>query len=781
MRFRCSMGIFFAAFADRSEAVLTRRRRRGLAVQRLEPRRLMVAEGALFSISQTFDTTGLSGDLSAFVRWGDGTQTGATVQGDAPSSHLKVRFDYSLDTAGFFATTARRTLLNSAVDAVLGQLTDELAAIRPSGSNSWTATTLHPETGRNVSFTNPQIAGNEILVFVGSRNFGPNQLGIGGPGGFQASGSQAWLNTVAGRGQTGALGTRPTDFGPWGGMMSFNSTANWYFGTDPSGIGANQSDFLSVASHEFMHVLGFGTSGSWNNLVSGDRFIGAKASAEYDFIGNPPLSPDRGHWAQTVTDGGRGAIMTPALSTGTRALVTPLDMAALDDIGWQRATSNIVVTASHTFADNGNFPIDVVLRASQVGEVSRKLSASITNVAPTLTLAADQLAVAGQRISISDLGRISDPGFANPAASPPTAETFTYTINWGDGGTIDSGAAKIVRTGKAGVPTLASLDGSHVYESPGTYHVVVTVKDDDGGIASGTLRVVVAARPQLALVLDRREIAENDGDSATLMTITRPQSASASAVTIRLASSDTTTATVPASVVIPAGQTSAVVPISAVDNDLLDGTKSVTLTATATGYDPAAIGLSVTDHETIRAEFSDDVIREDAAPGSTTLTVSRSNTNTSQPLVVAISGNDPRRISLPTSIVIPAGSRQVRIAVDPIDDDIAQAPLTLDYRFTAAGYIADERSLKVLDDEPPRFQNRGNRFDVDGNDTVTGLDAILIINYLSRIRNGGTPNLDPDNDLTNGLFLDVNGDYQVTALDAILVINEISRQRFLGI
>lgn len=779
MRFRFLIGIF-AAFADDSGVVFARRWRRGLAFQELETRRLMVAEGSLFSISQTFDNTGLSGDLSASVRWGDGTRSVAAVQGSSPASNLKVKFDYSLDTAGFFSAASRRTLLTSAVDAVLGQLTDELAAIRPSGSNTWTATTLHPETGRGVSFNNPQIGANEILVFVGSRNFGPNQLGIGGPGGFQAAGSQAWLNTVAARGQTGALGARPTDFGPWGGMMSFSSTANWYFGTDASGIAANQFDFLSVASHEFMHVLGFGTSGSWNNLVSGDRFTGAKASAEYDFAGNPPLSSDRGHWAQTVTDGGRGAIMTPAILVATRDLVTPLDMAALDDIGWRRATSNIVVTASHTYADNGNFPIDVVLRASKVGEISRSLSASITNVAPTLAMAADQQVVVGQRLSISDLGRISDPGFANTAASPPTAETFTYTIAWGDGSATDSGAATIDRTGKAGVTTLASFDGSHTYASPGTYNVAVTVKDDDGGTASGTLRVVVVPRPQLAVALERREIAENAGNSATRLTITRPQSASASAVTIQLASSDTTEATVPASVVIPAGQTSAVVPVNAVDDDLLDGTKSVTLTATATGYDPAAIGLSVTDHETIRAEFSADVIREDAAPGSTTLTLSRSNTDTDLPLAVAVSGNDPTRISLPSSIVIPAGSRQVRIAVDPIDNDTAQPPLTLNYRFTAAGYVADERSLKVLDDEPPHFQNPVDPTDVDGNGLVGAIDAILIINYLSRIRNGGTPDLDPNNDSTGGLFLDVNGDYQVTALDAMLVINEMSRRRLQG-
>jgi hypothetical protein len=407
----------------------------------------------------------------------------------------------------------------------------------------------------------------------------------------------------------------------------------------------------------------------------------------------------------------------------------------------------------------------------------RSLSASITNVAPTLTAAADQQVLVGQRLSIRDLGRISDPGFANAAASPPTAETFTYTIVWGDGSATDSGAATIDRMGKAGVTTLASFDGSHTYASPGTYQVAVTVKDDDGAAATATLRVFVVARPRLTLALERREIAENAGNSATRLTITRPQSASASAVTITLDSSDTTEATVPGSVMIPAGQTSVEVPVNAVDDDLLDGTKSVTLTATATGYDPATTPLSVTDHETIAAEFSADVILEDAAGGSTTLTLSRSNTDVDLPLAVAVSGNDPTRISLPTMIVIPAGSRQVRIAVDPIDNDTAQPPLSLEYRFTAAGYVADERSLRLLDDEPPHFKNPVDPTDVDGNGLVGAIDAILIINYLSRIRNGGTPDLDPNNDSTSGLFLDVNGDYRVTALDAMLVINEMSRRR----
>ncbi len=109
-----------------------------------------------------------------------------------------------------------------------------------------------------------------------------------------------------------------------------NST-DWYFGSELSGIGANQADFLSVAIHEIAHVMGFGTSTNWQNLVSGTDFIGTKSTEIY---GNPvPL--DGGHWDDSVTIDGRETAMDTTLSDGTRQLLTRLDYAGLEDIGWQ--------------------------------------------------------------------------------------------------------------------------------------------------------------------------------------------------------------------------------------------------------------------------------------------------------------------------------------------------------------------------------------------------------------------------------------------------------------
>jgi len=73
------------------------------------------------------------------------------------------------------------------------------------------------------------------------------------------------------------------------------------------------------------------------------------------------------------------------------------------------------------------------------------------------------------------------------------------------------------------------------------------------------------------------------------------------------------------------------------------------------------------------------------------------------------------------------------------------------------------------------FQNPIDRFNADGLDGVKALDALKVINFLSRRREN--LDLNPDADAPNGFFADVNGDYRITALDALQVINEIARRR----
>lgn len=247
---------------------------------------------------------------------------------------ITIQFDYSRDTNLFFDDTARRQILELAGETLGNQLNDNLLAIAPSGGNTWSLNATNPSGTGSFTLSNRTIPEDTILVFVGSRNM--NSLGIGGPGGYSSSGSNAWLDLVAARGQTGMLDNPETDFGLWGGSITFDNDANWYFGMSEAGQGSNQQDFLSVAMHELGHVLGVGTAGSWDAQVEGFYFTGPNSIAEYG--GNVPLSGSS-HFHEGTEDNGSEVAMDPSLLVGTRKLFTALDYAALADIGWELTES----------------------------------------------------------------------------------------------------------------------------------------------------------------------------------------------------------------------------------------------------------------------------------------------------------------------------------------------------------------------------------------------------------------------------------------------------------
>lgn len=279
----------------------------------------------------------------------------------ATADALRIEIDYSLDTNGFFNRAGARTALRAVCDYYEGNLHDDLARIDrsqwPAGS-SWTAVISHPGTGAQQSFPNKVIPADTYILYAGGRGIG--SLGFGGPGGYSASGNQPWLDLVAGRGEPGALASPPTDFGPWGGAVTFNSALTWNFSLTSPGDNSLPG-FTSIALHEVAHALGFGTADSFSAKVRSGAFAGANVVRSYGRAA--PLHTDSSHWRddgacvfgtgydasnplnvlsttvmQFGTPGGRPQIglMDPSgCRTGIYLQVaTLLDEAALADIGW---------------------------------------------------------------------------------------------------------------------------------------------------------------------------------------------------------------------------------------------------------------------------------------------------------------------------------------------------------------------------------------------------------------------------------------------------------------
>jgi hypothetical protein len=248
---------------------------------------------------------------------------------------ITIAFDYTYDTNQFFNTPEKRDLIQQAADVVTGGLNnDDLTAISPTGSDTWSASFPNPATGAIQSVANLAVPADTIIIYVGGRPLpGTGEAGLGSTGGYSATGSQAWLDTVAARGHTGALAAPPTSYGPWGGSIAFDSVStSWFFGTSTAGLTASETDFFTVAEHEIGHILGLGTSDSWFTHVAGNAFTGPAAMAVQG--GPVPLAPDQAHWADGTTSSGGNAVMDPVLLDGTRLMFTPLDYAGLADVGW---------------------------------------------------------------------------------------------------------------------------------------------------------------------------------------------------------------------------------------------------------------------------------------------------------------------------------------------------------------------------------------------------------------------------------------------------------------
>jgi hypothetical protein len=108
----------------------------------------------------------------------------------------------------------------------------------------------------------------------------------------------------------------------------------------------------------------------------------------------------------------------------------------------------------------------------------------------------------------------------------------------------------------------------------------------------------------------------------------------------------------------------------------------------------------------------------------------------------------------------------------PRDDDVPEPPQMDVIAFDAIGYQGSNVEVRIVDDEPPYFQNPDQPLDVDADGRLRPIDALRVINQLNRL--GGTRLLDPASDPRQP-FVDVNGDYLLSPIDALAVINAINR------
>ena len=179
------------------------------------------------------------------------------------------------------------------------------------------------------------------------------------------------------------------------------------------------------------------------------------------------------------------------------------------------------------------------------------------------------------------------PGWLTPAYDP----NATYEI-W-DGSTL-KGSINVDQT--ASPNSDAIVDGTSFQNlgdawviNTGPFRVVLSNYSTDYGyrVMADAVRIIPDAE-SLSLAVDDSSISEFSGLASA--TVSRTDTSGDLVVT--LSSDDTSEATVPSTVTILDGQSSATFDIAAVDDSEVDGTQQVTISASTAGYNSASINMA---------------------------------------------------------------------------------------------------------------------------------------------------------------------------------------------
>lgn len=172
------------------------------------------------------------------------------------------------------------------------------------------------------------------------------------------------------------------------------------------------------------------------------------------------------------------------------------------------------------------------------------------------------------------------------------------------------------------------------------------------------------------------------------------------ALTVTLGNTDAASASLPASVTIPAGSVSTIFTMRPIDNAVVDGTRVVSVSASAEGFSGAFVPLTILDDEVPKLTVTLDRTSVREGDGVITATVTREG-STDCDLTVYLAGTSGSRVSYPSSVVIPAGAVSVTFEIFAPNNDTAQVTSELTLRASSSGYTSAAVTYTVEDDDVP--------------------------------------------------------------------------------
>ncbi|MFN7561587.1 MAG: M36 family metallopeptidase, partial [Prosthecobacter sp.] len=467
--------------------------------------------------------------------------------------------------------------------------------------------------------------------------------------------------------QTFALNTDP----------GWTRTGEWAFGT-PTGGGGGTGNADPTSGATGTNVFGVNLSGNHGSTVSGPFYL-TSGAVDLSLYTKTRLRFKRWLNTNTLTNS-RVTVEVSTNGTNWREVyVNP--GTTVTDSSWQTLEYDISSIADLQSAVQVRWSYRVLVANAYsgwniddvefLGEATNGFTITSANsategdgpVTATLTMSIAQASPVTVALSSSDATAATVPASVSLAAGE-TSTTFQITPV--DDAVADGTQTTVITATAAGV-------------GPGTKNLAVL--DDETATLSLSLPASVA-----------------EGGASGSATVTRSV-VSSSPVTVTLASSDPTAATVPETVVIPANQASATFAVAPVNDTKIDGTQSTTISASVAGWTGASGSVDVLDNESLALTVTAPTSVTEGGTGSGSVSISGTLTTA---LTVNLSSNQAK-LTVPATVTIAAGATSASFTATAPNDTLAAANVTATITASAAGFTNGSGNTTVIDNDLSSF------------------------------------------------------------------------------
>ncbi|MFI5458474.1 MAG: SdrD B-like domain-containing protein [Isosphaerales bacterium] len=470
-----------------------------------------------------------------------------------------------------------------------------------------------------------------------------------------------------------ATGTVPYNAASQGNLAAGASVAQQYAFSLPNGYpGAGQIQFAVTADYHQNVSTPAGeptntatltetsTLASYPNLVTSD--VTAPATADP----GQPISVD---W--TLANDGSGTAAGPWTEQVSLATDSNGDNPTLVEV--QTFTGSLAAGQSVARSADvlipslppGNYWI--VVSENPLGELFELDTTKNTAIAAQPTSIAGGLSLTLSSDTESNAAG-NDATTATVTRNTDTTNSLLVTITNSDPNDVTAPQTVTIPAGATSVSFAVGTINNHVVEGTQT----ATLTASATGLVSGSDRLTVTETnvATLTVVLNSHTVNETDTNPATFGTVTR-NTPTTSALTVSLLSNQIRKLTVPATVTIPAGATSATFPVAVVNDGQIDGNETATITASASSFQSGSDSAVVVDDNvpSLTLALAQSTVSEAAGANATTGTVSIKSP-TSGPITIVLGSSDTMVATVPTSVVIDAGQESASFPIAAIDNSL---------------------------------------------------------------------------------------------------------------